>query len=263
MGRRSDLDGDGAALNDAATTGQLHPLTRKALDRVWTLQKPGGGFDWLKAALPPLEYDDYYGATVAAFGAGHAPDDYAQTEAARTGVARLRQYFAKTQAPNLHHQIMVLWASTKLNGLMTAEMRTATINALREVQRPDGGWNLPSLGSWKRSDKTPNDPAGPSDGYATGLVVYVLRQAGVPVSDSAIDRGASWLRSHQRESGRWFTRSLKKDKEHYITHAGTAYAVLALQSCGGADDKAVSRTGIRRADGPPPSASAQTSGLSE
>src|SRR5207247_677221 len=32
------------ALNDTATTGALHPLTRKALDRIWTLQKPGGGF---------------------------------------------------------------------------------------------------------------------------------------------------------------------------------------------------------------------------
>ena len=32
------------ALNDAATTGTLNPLTRKALDRIWTLQKPDGSW---------------------------------------------------------------------------------------------------------------------------------------------------------------------------------------------------------------------------
>ena len=65
------------ALNDAATTGHLHPLTRRALDRTWTVQKPDGGFDWLKCGWPPYEHDDYYGAIVAAIGAGHAPDGYA------------------------------------------------------------------------------------------------------------------------------------------------------------------------------------------
>ena len=49
------------AINDAATTGKLHPLTRKALDRIWTVQKSDGGFDWLKCGWPPYEYDDYHG----------------------------------------------------------------------------------------------------------------------------------------------------------------------------------------------------------
>ena len=61
------------AINDAATTGRLHPLTRQALDRTWTLQKPAGGFDWLKCGWPPYEHDDYYGAVVAAPGPGMPP----------------------------------------------------------------------------------------------------------------------------------------------------------------------------------------------
>ena len=65
------------AINDAETTGVLHPLTRKALDRMWTLQKPDGGWDWLKCGWPPLEHDDYYGAIVAALAVGHAPEGYA------------------------------------------------------------------------------------------------------------------------------------------------------------------------------------------
>jgi squalene-hopene/tetraprenyl-beta-curcumene cyclase len=219
------------AINDAATTGRLHPLTRKALDRTWTVQKPSGGFDWIKCDWPPYEHDDYFGAIVAALGAGHAPDGYARSPAAQAGVARLRAYFAENPPPDLHHATMLLWASTRLEGLVTAERRRSTIERLRALQQPDGGWCLPSLGAWKRHDGTPNDPRSPGDGYATGLAVFVLRQAGVPAADPAIRRGVAWLLSHQRASGRWFTRSVNTDKYHYITHAGTAFAVLALRAC--------------------------------
>jgi squalene-hopene/tetraprenyl-beta-curcumene cyclase len=87
------------------------------------------------------------------------------------------------------------------------------------------------LGEYRRHDGTTNDKDAPSDGYATGLVVYVLRQAGVPAEDEAIRRGADWLRTHQRASGRWFTRSLSTDEYHFITHAGTGFAILALKAC--------------------------------
>jgi squalene-hopene/tetraprenyl-beta-curcumene cyclase len=219
------------ALNDALTTGKLHPLTRKALDRVWTLQKPQGGFEWLKCGWPPLEHDDYYGALVAALGAGHAPEGYARAPAAKAGIDRLRAYFAANPPPDLHHETMLLWASTRLEGLMTSRRRNETIAKIRKLQRPDGGWNLPSLGSSKRRDGSPNDPHAPSDGYATGLAVFVLRQAGVPSNDPALRRGAGWLLANQRASGGWFTRSLNDDKDHYIAHAGTAFAVMALRAC--------------------------------
>ncbi len=32
-------------------------------------------------------------------------------------------------------------------------------------------------------------------------------------------------------SGRWYTRSLYRDNHHFITHAGTAMAVMALEAC--------------------------------
>jgi squalene-hopene/tetraprenyl-beta-curcumene cyclase len=219
------------AINDAATTGKLHTLTRQALDRVWKVQKPDGGFDWLKCDWPPYEHDDYFGAIVAALGAGHAPDGYAQSPSAQAGLARLRDYFARNPPPDLHHATMLLWASTRLDGIMTTERRSQTLAQLREVQRPDGGWNLPSLGGWKRGDGTPNDPQGPSDGYGTGLVVFVMRKAGVPASDPAVKRGVDWLLSHQRVSGSWFTRSVTSDTFHYISRAGTAFAALALRAC--------------------------------
>lgn len=224
------------ALNDAATSGSLHPLTRKALDRMWTLQKPGGAWNWLKCDWPPLEYDDYYGAAFAAVGVGHAPDGYARSESARAGLDRLRAYLKDTPPPNLHHKAILLWASTRLDGLLEPAERARTIQELRGLQRPDGGWSLPSLGEWKRRDGTANPPDAPSDGYATGLVVYVLRQAGVPARNAALKRGVAWLKANQRESGRWFTRSLTNDNFHYIANAGTSFAALALTACAEAEE---------------------------
>jgi squalene-hopene/tetraprenyl-beta-curcumene cyclase len=220
------------ALNDAATTGRLHPRTRQALDRMWTYQREDGTWDWIKCDWPPLEHDDYYGAAFAAVGVGAAPEGYAASESARAGLDRLKRYLRETPPPSLHHAAMRLWAATKLDGLLTAAERERTIADLLTAQRPDGGWNLASLGAWSRHDGTPNDPDGPADGFGTGFVVYVLRGAGVPADHPAIRRGVAWLESNQRASGRWFTRSLSTDGPHYIANAGTGFAVLALRACG-------------------------------
>jgi squalene-hopene/tetraprenyl-beta-curcumene cyclase len=71
-----------------------------------------------------------------------------------------------------------------------------------------------------------------SDGYATGIAVFVTRQAGLPASDARLQRGLAWLKSHQRASGRWYTPSQAWHTQHLIANAGTAYAVLALFACG-------------------------------
>jgi squalene-hopene/tetraprenyl-beta-curcumene cyclase len=220
------------AIQDALTTGKLHPMSRQALDRTWTLQQANGAWNWLKCNWPS-EHDDYYGAVYVAIGVGHAPENYAQTEAAKAGLEKLRGYFKKNPPPNLHHKAMLLWASLKLDGLMSDRMRESTIKELLAAQRPDGGWSLPILGDWSGYDERPNDRMAPSDGYATGLVIYILRQAGVPVNNDGIKKGVAWLKTNQRESGRWFTRSLNTDRYHFITHAGTAYAVMALKACEG------------------------------
>jgi squalene-hopene/tetraprenyl-beta-curcumene cyclase len=228
------------AINDAGTTGHLHPATRQALDRMWQLQGPDGAWEYPTTFYSPPLGDSYYGAAFAAIGVGTAPDGYASTPAAQSGMEKLRRYLTPHAAPSLHHQTVLLWASTKTPGLLTAAQQAATIGELRALQHPDGGWSLRSLGDWKRRDGTLNDPAAPSDGYATGLIVYVLRQAGVPASDGAIARGVAWLRTHQRQSGRWFTFSINTDDrrddnrytDHLISNIGTAYAVMALQACG-------------------------------
>lgn len=230
------------AFNDARTTGKLHPVTRQALDRMWTLQKDHGAWSWLKCDWPPMEHDDYFGAVFAALGVGAAPDGYAETPKAKEGMARLRAYFKANPAPDLHHEALLLWASTYFKDLMTPAGRQATIDRLLALQREDGGWSLPALGNYKRRDGSVNDKNAPSDGYGTGLAVYVLRQAGIPADHERVRRGVAWLEANQRESGRWFTRSLTSDGPHYISHAGTAFAVMALEACGRASREAKGRT---------------------
>jgi squalene-hopene/tetraprenyl-beta-curcumene cyclase len=221
----------GLAVSDAEGGGKLHPLTRKALDRMWTVQKPGGGWDWLKCGWPPMESDDYYGATIALLATGRAPENYASTPAAQEGVRKIRDYLAKNAPPSLHHKGMLFWASKHLPGLMTADEQKKTVDELLALQRPDGGWGVASFLPWKRADGKEQDLAA-SDGYGTGYVIHLARLGGIPATDERIARGIAWLKTNQRQSGRWFTRSLNKDGKSFLTHAGTAFALLALHACG-------------------------------
>jgi squalene-hopene/tetraprenyl-beta-curcumene cyclase len=236
VGPRFDAEvvaiGAALALNDAATTKKLHPLTRQALDRMWTVQREAGDWKWpIRCGWPPMESDEHYGVTLAAIGTGAAPDDYIKTPAAQAGLAKIRAYLKNNPPVDLHHKAMVLWASTYVDGLMTAEQRQACVKELIAAERPGGGWAFSRLYPWTRADGKEQDLE-TSDGYGTGFVVFVLRKAGVPADDPAIARGVKWLKSHQRQSGRWFTRSLNKDNEHFISHAGSAFAVMALAACG-------------------------------
>jgi len=225
------MSGAVLAQHDAGTTGKLHETTRKALDRMWTVQREDGGFNWIKCNWPPMESDDHFGATIALIGVGVAPDGYASTPAAVKGIERLKQYLAANPPPTLHHELMILWADSHLHDLASDGEQKAWLDELTRLQKDDGGWNIASFGDWKRGDDAAQDTT-TSDGYATGFAIYSLRRAGTPADDPRIIRGLAWLKSNQRESGRWYTRSLFKDNKHYLSHAGTAMAVMALTSCG-------------------------------
>ena len=84
---------------------------------------------------------------------------------------------------------------------------------------------------WKRADGKDQDLES-SDGYGTGYVIHLARLSGIPASDERLAKGVQWLKTHQRDSGRWFTRSLNKDGRSFLTHAGTAFALSALHACG-------------------------------
>src|SRR5262249_18805855 len=102
---------------------------------------------------------------------------------------------------NLHNGAWALWAATTVEGSLTKAERKELIDQLLDRQQEDGGWGLPSLGGWVRSDGTAQETA--SDGYATGLVLHVLQTAGGPKDDRTVGEGLDWLNDNQRAPGGW------------------------------------------------------------
>jgi squalene-hopene/tetraprenyl-beta-curcumene cyclase len=229
---------------------------RKALARLWETQRADGRWDWLEFGLEPWETTEaaYHGATFAAFAAGTAPGPH--DAVATAGIARLRAYLS-TNYPtqHLYNRTWALLASTRMKGVVTGAQRDALVDELVRAQRDDGGWSLEAMGPWKWSKtappvKSPGDLdeslLSQSDGYATGLAVYTLKQAGVASGRAAITRGVHWLEQNQRAvpvagvPGRaWQAHSLNYDREHggekgepwrrlFMSDTATAFAILAL-----------------------------------
>ena len=110
------------------------------------------------------------------------------------------------------------------------KVRGTRMSELLALQRRDGGWA--------------QTPYLQSDAYATGQVLYTLRQLGVPAADAALQRGTAYLGRTQSDDGTWHVvnRAMKLQPyfeggfpyghDQWISHAGTAWAVIGLASAG-------------------------------
>ena len=189
------------AIGEMTTGKELHPKTAAALDYIWTQQSESGAWqDWLKCHWAPFEVDDHFGVSLAAL--AMTPDAYQQKPATTRARQRLRNYLTVNPTTSKHQKAMLLWASRYAPDLVTPDQKQQWIKELRALQQSDGGWVLIHLGddSWQREDSEPQNQE--SDGYATAMVIFALRQAGIPKNNPAIKRGITWLKSHQRKSGR-------------------------------------------------------------
>lgn len=225
------------AISELQTGGELSVSTIEGLDRAWRLQEPEGHWkNWVVCNWPPFESDYHFGVTLMAIVWGMAPDSYRDTAVASEGMTRIRRYLEDNEPVHPQNRGMLLWASSYVDGLVTQEQRSAWVEELRGLQREDGGWASGDLGAWRQQTGTPDEPDVhvESDGYGTGFVMFVLMQASVQPSDPVIEQGVSWLTSHQRERGHWWTQSLRNapDTANFLTHTGTTFALKALEAAG-------------------------------
>ncbi|MEY4376496.1 MAG: hypothetical protein RJB26_1046 [Pseudomonadota bacterium] len=216
-----------------APGSELPADTRALFDYLWTTQRPDGswGVD-ADGLLPFLERDPRYLALMVTLAMGYAPKEFREEKVPAAGLERLQGFLRRNPPDNLHDQAVLLWASVRTPGVLTPKQRTGYLRSLLALQRADGGWSLPSMGNWKRHGGTPNPKNGPSDGYATALATLALCETGTGTSMAPAQRGVQWLRTNQRESGRWFTASLFADGfQNYLSNMATAYALMAMHSC--------------------------------
>jgi squalene-hopene/tetraprenyl-beta-curcumene cyclase len=234
--------------SDDTRTGRLSADTGFAFDHMWAQQlKSGdgaGAWPWLDFDLSPWESAAvdarYYGAALAAMAVGAVPG-YQSRPQIQGSLQLLRDYLAREYpAQPLHHRLILLWASTKLPGLLEAGRRQSLVAEVLRAQNPDGGWSLSALMA-KSGEGEGHDAD--SDGYATGLVTLVLGQTAMPGAAAPEQRGLTWLVRNQQVHGAswilgldgfWVARSPNKwrspwsDVGRFMSDAATAYAVLAL-----------------------------------
>jgi len=234
----------GLAEWDAHVTRTLSSETDEALRLMLSLQRESGTWGSLDC-WPPFESSAYHLATVAAMAAATAPGWLdglrdTQDESTLQAVARLHEYLRTTSPPHDYGRVLLLWTSTRVPGLLDRNRQRELVEMIWSHQRNDGGWSMRTFatpdawGGGNRADKLRAEPEHedpPTDGHQTGLCVLVLREAGVAAKDPRLQRAVGWLKNNQRESGRWWTRSLNTDRWHFITYSSTAYALLALAKC--------------------------------
>jgi squalene-hopene/tetraprenyl-beta-curcumene cyclase len=235
---------------DDQAGGRLSADSLAAFAHMWAQQQSigtgAGAWPWLDFDLAPWEDTDaqYYGAALAALAVGVAPEHYQERPDIQQPLQSLRAYLLRNYpAQSLHHRVMLLWASTRLSGLLDSVQRQSLVNELLAAQSQDGGWSLSALMDRTHKRNTVRRDSA-SDGYATGLVALVLEQAAMPAATAPVKRASAWLVSNQMrhdggswihwQGGFWVARSPNKWRNpwsnvgRFMSDAATAYAVLAL-----------------------------------
>jgi len=240
----------GLAEWDKHVTGKLSAHTDAALKKMFSRQQDDGSWAIVRRRIQiPHVISEFELAVQAARATSAAPGWLAnlEDENLRQGVERMTTYFREYQPRNDYERALMLRVATLLPGVVSPEQRQESITMLRGKQQDDGGWSTRRMSAeqdWSvrldprvvdtlQSKPDADDPG--SDAYMTALAIVLLREAGVPTSDKQIQQGIAWLKSNQRQSGRWWVESLTfpgANRRHFTTYIATAQALRALSLCG-------------------------------
>ncbi|HXK60121.1 MAG TPA: hypothetical protein PLP42_09520 [Acidobacteriota bacterium] len=231
----------GLASWDAHTSGVLSPDTDAMLRCMFRLQRENGAWS-VPNCWPPLQSESFQLSAVAAIAVSMAPGwlESVNEPELESRIDLLRTYLQGTPPPHEYAQLWRVWASTWFPGLLKPEQRSASLESLWKRQHEDGGWALRDFAEpaeWGEGarqhqlEKESDYHQAPSDGHMTGLAVCVARDAGIPATDPRIEKAVKWILTNQRETGRWWAKSLNTQTYEFLTYSATCFALAALAKC--------------------------------
>ncbi|MFN5274720.1 MAG: hypothetical protein ACK5E3_16070 [Planctomycetota bacterium] len=239
----------GLAEWDRNVTGKLSETTDRSLREMLTRQSASGAFVSHGEVEIPHITTDFELSLHAARAIVVAPSWLSELEDPNllARVERLKRWLASAVPKNDFDRVLKLQLGYYLPECVSASEQEAAMELLNRRQHSDGGWSIrdmspledwhfemsPKVLSLIRSLPDAGNPQ--SDPYMTALAIVLMRQSNVPVSDPRIERGLSWLKREQRQSGRWWMHSLYRGNYHYTTYIATVEAMKALKLCGELD----------------------------
>lgn len=240
----------GLAEWDRHITGKLSESTDKSLREMFTHQSANGAFATHGEVEIPHITTDFELSLQAARAITTAPGwlNNLKDENLLSQVEKLKEWLKTSIPQNDFDRVLKLQLGVYFPDCVSPEDRDKAMAILAAKQHTDGGWStrdMSDLKDWHyvMSPKVVGlinglpDAAKPeSDAYMTALAIVLMRQNNVPVSDSRIQHGLTWLKREQRQSGRWWMHSLYRGNYHYTTYIATVEALKALDLCGELDN---------------------------
>jgi hypothetical protein len=186
-------------------------------------QRPDGHWEGVGATRAPMQDGDF-SRTAMSLRALTVYATPARSREYTQRVARAAAWLSEQTPLTTEDRVMQLlglrWAGAD------ARARRTRTRELLVLQRADGGWG-----------QTPHLA---SDAYATGQVLYALRELGVPASDATLLRGVAFMLRTQGDDGSWYVKSRAMKIQPYfesgfpyghdqwISQAATAWAAIGL-----------------------------------
>jgi hypothetical protein len=192
-------------------------------------QEPDGSWAWSSAPVqnrPPPVFESDEVATLLGCMVMRSSDKTVERQSSeeRQSLVHAAAWLAKNEANDTAQAEAFRLLKKVWDGKRGRDLNTA-VKEFRKLQRVDGGW-----GQVKDA---------PSDAYATGQALYVLRLAGMKSADKVIQRGVAFLIGNQKEDGSWPMKSRchpgakPMTNPVPITYFGSAWATLGLMRSAG------------------------------
>jgi len=220
-------NGDGSYFNDNHVTAtQFAAMGLSAGDRVSGGKSPAmlKAINWLlpkqdkTGALladhnePPIDQGALMTTvnSISAFQQGYAESGDARYKKA---AQRALAWVAAEKPETTQDKVFKILALVRYGNAQQKRAAGAIVDDVKTEQKADGGW---------QENKT---MAG-SNAFATGQVLYALKQAGVSVESPEFSKGVQFLLTNQKESGAW--PSVNSQSGRPSEFAPTMWAVIGL-----------------------------------